>query len=81
MANEHASATHKAVYTVTEGKDGKSFWCRIGVAFENRDGSINIFLDALPVNGKLQVREFEDSAANEDHGADEHPAADEAHRG
>lgn len=35
----------------------KTFWLRIGRAFRNKDGSINIYLDALPVGGKLQIRE------------------------
>jgi hypothetical protein len=49
----------KAVYTIIDGTEGrKSRWVRIGVAFENRDGSWNIMLDALPVTGKLQVRDF-----------------------
>jgi len=48
----------KDVYTIVEreGRD-KSLWIRVGSAFENRDGSLTILLDALPVNGKLQVRE------------------------
>lgn len=51
----------KAVYTVIERTDGetkKSFWVRIGAAFTNRDGSYTVKLDALPVNGMLQVREW-----------------------
>ena len=32
-------------------------WTRIGVGFPNRDGSINLFLDAFPIGtNKLQVR-------------------------
>ncbi len=48
----------KDVFTIVE-KDGweKSLWLRVGSAFENRDGSTTILLDALPVNGKLQVRD------------------------
>jgi hypothetical protein len=49
----------KAVYTIVERGEGKSYWTRIGVAFENRDGSYNLKLDALPVNGQLQMREYE----------------------
>jgi len=51
----------KAVYTVIERLDGeskRSFWVRIGAAFTNRDGSFTVKLDALPVNGTLQVREW-----------------------
>lgn len=49
----------KAVFTVIEKGQGKSFWVRIGTGFTNRDGSMNLHLDALPVNGKLQVRDWE----------------------
>jgi hypothetical protein len=47
-----------AVYTIID-KPGieKSIWTRIGSAWINRDQSINILLEALPVNGKLHVRE------------------------
>jgi hypothetical protein len=46
----------RLVYTVTT-RQGKSYWTRIGVAYTNRDGSINCKLDALPVNGILQIRD------------------------
>jgi hypothetical protein len=51
-----------AVYAIPESKDGaKSFWPKIGVAFTNRDGSIAILLDALPLGtNRLQVRELRD---------------------
>jgi hypothetical protein len=53
-----------AVYAIPESKDGaKSFWPKIGVAFTNRDGSIAILLDALPLGtNRLQVRELRDEA-------------------
>ncbi|HSN13702.1 MAG TPA: hypothetical protein VLT61_03665 [Anaeromyxobacteraceae bacterium] len=50
-----------AVYAIPEKRDGveKPFWPRIGIAFWNRDGSINILLDALPIGtNRLQVREI-----------------------
>lgn len=31
----------------------KTAWTKIGAAFENKDGSIGIQLDAFPVNGKI----------------------------
>ena len=49
----------KAVYTVIDRGQGKSIWVRVGVGFTNRDGSLNLRLDAVPVNGTLQVREWE----------------------
>ncbi|OGQ84632.1 MAG: hypothetical protein A2289_09660 [Deltaproteobacteria bacterium RIFOXYA12_FULL_58_15] len=49
----------KAVYTIREdAKSDKSCWTKIGVAFVNRDDSINVQLDALPLDGKLHIREF-----------------------
>jgi hypothetical protein len=35
---------------------GKSFWNRCGVAFVNKDGSINLKLDLFP-NVQMQIRE------------------------
>lgn len=48
----------KDVYVITEkGDDEKSYWSKIGVAFINRDESLNVVLDALPLTGKLHIRE------------------------
>lgn len=41
-------------------KDGSTFWMRVGSGFLNKDESINIFLDAFPKDGKLQLREFDE---------------------
>jgi hypothetical protein len=46
----------QAVFTTVLRKD-RTMWIRIGTAFTNRDGSLNVVLDALPVNGKLHIRE------------------------
>lgn len=35
----------------------RSFWTKVGVAFENRDGSWSLELSAVPVNGRLQMRD------------------------
>ena len=48
----------KTVYAVTE-RGGRSFWTKIGIGFTNRDGSLNLRLDAVPVSGTMQVREYE----------------------
>jgi hypothetical protein len=34
-----------------------TFWTKIGVATENNDGSWNLQLAAIPVSGKMQVRD------------------------
>ena len=46
--------TTKGAFVITE-RNGKNYWNRIGVAFVNADGSINVQLDALPVSGRLQI--------------------------
>jgi len=53
------AAEKKAIYTIVERNQGKSYWVRIGTGFVNKDGSITVKLDAVPVNGTLQVREWE----------------------
>jgi hypothetical protein len=47
------------VYTIIESANDEydDYWCRIGTAFENKDGSLNVKLNALPVNGSLHIRE------------------------
>jgi len=55
----------KDVYAIYDGKgEGKerSRWVRIGVAFENKDHSLNVLLDALPLSGRLQIRDRKESS-------------------
>jgi hypothetical protein len=52
------TAKYKVCYVVTE-RNEKSYWNRIGVAFINKDGSLNVKLDALPIGGTLQIRDYE----------------------
>lgn len=47
----------KEVYTIVEREGGGNWWVRVGVAWVNRDGSLNVTLNALPVNGKLHIRD------------------------
>lgn len=52
----------RAVYSILErGEDTRPFWLRIGSCFENRDGSFNVYLDAFPRDGKLQIRPISDT--------------------
>ena len=69
--------TMKAVWTMVERSQpsatgAKAYWTRVGVGFVNRDGSITLRLDALPVNGTLQVRDWEPAERRQD-GADSPP--------
>jgi hypothetical protein len=45
-----------AAYNIVE-RNGRRIWSRVGSAFQNHDGSMNIYLDSLPVSGKIQIRE------------------------
>jgi|GEM_PF-2429386 len=48
----------KIVYVITE-RAGRSFWTRVGTGFVNRDSSLNLRLEAIPLSGNLQVRDYE----------------------
>lgn len=41
------SARMKVVYSIAE-RNGRSYWTRVGAAFENQDGSLNVHLEAMP---------------------------------
>jgi hypothetical protein len=56
---ENNSKRPRAVYAVVPKQEGRDVWLRVGSAFENRDGSIAVLLDAVPVGGKLQIREYQ----------------------
>jgi len=57
-------AKMKIVYAITsrdrsaEVRGGRKYWNRIGVAFVNSDGSLNVKLEALPVSGELHIRDY-----------------------
>lgn len=54
-------------YTVREGKGegSKGYWLEIGSAWTNKDGSLSLALDALPVNGRIVIRERQEREAAE----------------
>lgn len=56
---ENSSKRFRAVYAVVPKQDGKDVWLRVGSAFENRDGSETVLLDAVPIGGKLQIRDYQ----------------------
>lgn len=45
------------VYIIT-GKGERKFWTKVGVAFTNRDGSLNVKLESLPTNGEFHIRPY-----------------------
>lgn len=49
-------ADFKIVFAVVE-RGSTRHWLRVGLAFVNSDGSLNVKLDAFPVSGQLQIRD------------------------
>lgn len=56
MANKKQKVVYLLVPAKGEGKDQKTYFNRAGVAFENRDGSLNVKLDLFP-GITFQIRE------------------------
>jgi hypothetical protein len=51
-----------AVIQRGEGTEKKNFWTKIGVAFQNKDGSYNLRFDYLPAQmsaATIQLRELD----------------------
>ena len=60
--------TMEILGVVTRGEGKKGYWTRIGTAFRNRDGSLNLRFDYLPANlggTTIQVRERRNDGAPE----------------
>ena len=56
-------------------EEGKTFWHRVGTAFQSDKGGIGIYFDSLPIpdkDGKVSVQLFEPKAKD---GAPSKPAA------
>ena len=60
------------VISPIEKRDGGKFWLRCGVAYVNKDNSINVYLDAMPLvppkDGQgitLQLRELTEEELRE----------------
>jgi hypothetical protein len=49
---------YKPVFTIVEREGRKPFYVRIGIAFVNKDESLNVKLDGLPTNGSLHIRDW-----------------------
>ena len=54
--------THRA-YVVAKREGADDFWINVGAAFAHQDGKgFNIILQALPVDGKIVLREPQEEA-------------------
>ncbi len=75
----HVATRKKVLCPLTNPKTGKTYWMRVGAAFVNRDGSTNVYLDAYPTNGKLQIRDLDADEISEIRPLNENPGP-ENHR-
>jgi hypothetical protein len=58
--DNNANAPRKIVYSIIERENDHNIWVKVGAGWINRDGSINIRLDALPLSDRLQLRDVEE---------------------
>ena len=57
MSDQQPKMPSFDVFSVTEGKDDKSYFTKIGAAFEHKDGQgHSADLNALPTNGRVVLR-------------------------
>lgn len=57
MSNSVTKLPTHGVFITNPGNDNKSFWQRIGGAWEHKDGNgLFIKLDTLPVDGEIVIR-------------------------
>lgn len=55
-----------AFVIVDRGKRQDPFWLKVGAAFSHKDGKgLNLVLQALPPDGRLVLRDYEEKAAPE----------------
>jgi len=46
-------------WQVRDGKDDESYWDRVGVAWQNRDGGYTVQLHSIPLSGRVVLRKPE----------------------
>jgi len=57
MATVLVPGTKLAVFAIRRTEKGPTVWVRAGNGFVNKDGSLNLWLDVLPLEGQLHIRE------------------------
>ena len=67
-----------AVYVIVRHPGRAPYWLSVGKAFVNADGSLNVRLDANPIDGKLHIRRppTRESPGAANHAATETSTAD-----
>ncbi len=59
MSQNNKRLTVFSIKEITAGSSGekRNVWVKAGSAWANRDGSFNVYLDVLPLEGRLHVRD------------------------
>lgn len=66
MAQQEPTRTpDRIAFTVIPRKGGKDFWQRIGAGWLNKDKSITVKLNALPLDGVVVLQMPHDAEAKE----------------
>ena len=55
--------SHTCFNVRSRGQGRDPYWMPIGSGWVNKDGSLNLTLDALPIDGKIVVRIRKDETA------------------
>jgi hypothetical protein len=59
-SRQPSNPTHRA-YSVIKREGQDDYWLNLGLAFPHKDGGgLNIILQALPIDGKIVLREITD---------------------
>ena len=56
MATKPKFIAYAIVPSSGSSGEARNHWTRIGAAFENRDQSVTVLLNALPVNARIVLR-------------------------
>ena len=51
----------KVLSAIKKHNSDGSYWMRVGTAFVNKDGSINVYLDATPKTMELTLFEYDEN--------------------
>jgi len=73
MNNQRSKPTHEAFVVRNFERDGEqdASWLKVGAAFAHRDGKgFDIVLDAMPVTGRVVVREVRERNRADESGND-----------
>lgn len=56
---ENSKKPSHLAYTVSEGKNDQRYWTKIGAAWPAKDDGLTLQLDAIPRDGRVNLRSVE----------------------